>query len=140
MSNFHSVIFVYDKNIAIATHGNCYAIAFKSVVRSGHTAIAVLLESIFTWLTFATRVDKHSDTNVITDREFADRGAHFTHDARDLMTWDHRKDRRTPLFSDLMDVRVADPSEGNINQNVVRANTSTCEIVANKRSTFTECG
>jgi hypothetical protein len=99
-----------------------------------------LLKAVLARFTFATRVNEDADTDVITDREFADRGAHFTHDSSDLMTWDHREDRRTPFFTHLMYVRVADSSEGNINQNVVRAYVSPCEIVANKTSTFTKCG
>jgi uncharacterized protein (DUF1919 family) len=80
-----------------------------------------LLKAVFTWFTFATRVNEYADADVISHREFADRGTHFTHDASYLMTWNHWKDRRTPFFTHLMYIRVADPSEGNINENIVRA-------------------
>jgi len=77
---------------------------------------------------------------MVTDGEFFDGASNLTHDASDLMSRDHGKDRRAPFFPNLMNVRVADSGIGNINQNVMHANASTREIVAHKRSTLTQSG
>jgi hypothetical protein len=66
-------------------------------------------------------VDQAADADPVADRVPGDRGADLGDGPGDLVPRRERVVRVTPLAADGVDVGVADPAEGDVDEDVVRA-------------------
>ncbi len=106
--------------LAVATH-RLLAVVALTVVRHHRALDAELLLAVLAVLALAAGVDHAADADPVTDLVARHTIADLGHDAGDLVTGHHREDGAAPLLADLVDVAVADPGEGDVDDDVVIA-------------------
>jgi hypothetical protein len=110
-----------DDLLRVTAVGRRLAIHLGAVVRRRAAALAELLVVLAAVRAVAARIDEAADAGEVTDLHLLDVRADVRDPAHDLVARDHREDRLAPLFAGLMDVRMADAAEQNIDLDVVRA-------------------
>ena len=111
-----------DNTVGIAAIGDASKVHVWSVIGEGHVR-AELLETGLTLVAVAVGVNQAADCSKVAGLEVGDCGADVGNTADDLMSGNAWIDsgHRTPLITDLVEVRVADTAEKDFDLNVVFA-------------------
>jgi hypothetical protein len=115
------VLFDYN-TVGIAAIGDASKVRVWRVVGEGHVR-AELLEASLALVAVAVGVNQAADCSNVAGLELGDCGADLGDTADDLMSGNAWIDsgHRTPLITDLVEVRVADTAEKDFDLNVVFA-------------------
>jgi hypothetical protein len=113
------VVLVHHDPGGIAALGRSFAVPFVTVVGKTHAFRAELLLAGVAGLAVATGIHEATDADVVPDPETLDRRAGRLHGAHDLVPGDHGKDRAAPFVTDLVEVGMADPAEGDVDHDIV---------------------
>ncbi len=105
----------------VAAVGRRLPIHLGAVVGLRRALLAELLVVQAAVAAVAARVDHAPHAGEITHLEPGDLRAHARHAADDLVPRHHREDRVAPLPAGLMDVRVTDTAEQDLDEHVARA-------------------
>lgn len=113
----HGVVLVHDDVRGVAAVGGG-AVPVDGVVRGGVALGAVLLQAGLAVVALPAGVDHAADTHAVAHGELGDSGAGLGDDSGDLVAGDHREDALSPAVAGLVDVRVADTGELDVDQDV----------------------
>ena len=111
-----------DNTVGIAAIGDASKVHVWSIVSEDHVWTE-LLETGLTLVTVAVGVNQAADCSNVAGLELGDCGADLGDTADDLMSGNAWIDsgHRTPLVTDLVEVRVADTAEKDFDLNIVFA-------------------
>src|SRR5260370_27060 len=105
--NFQGILFIHYDLSGVATVGGSFAIPLVAVVGGVHPFFTILFLAGLALWTFATGIDKATDTGEVTDFEFSDLITHLDHAADNFVSGHHGINRVAPFVAGLMDVGVA---------------------------------
>ena len=100
-----------------------------SVVSAYTASLAVVLLTISAVSAVSTCVNKTPDASMVADFEFGDIFADSDYNASNFMARNHWENSLTPIFTDLMDVGVADACVGDFDVHVIITDGATSDLV-----------
>src|SRR5262249_53948096 len=119
LRNPQHIIFVHDDARGVSAVGRSFAVAFITIVRLAHAALAELLLASLAGLTSATRIDETADADGIANLPVLNLVASLRYDADDLVPGHHRKNRSPPIAADLMNIAMTDTTIENVDQHIM---------------------
>jgi hypothetical protein len=146
LGDLESVILVHNDVLGVSTVGNflqsgvsvvagAVRVLLFATVGTYHTSFAVVFATHLAVVAVSAGVDEAADTSVVTNYEFSDVLANSDDDTGNLVTGDHGESSGTPLFTDHMDVRVADTSEPGGDVDIVVTNSASLDSVGDEGAT-----
>ena len=121
------VALMHHDALRVAAQGVAGGVGNGAVVGADH-AVAVVFQAAGAIITMLTTVDNAANTDQITDLVTRHMGAHGTDPANDFVAWYTGKLRALPLGAHLVQVRVANTAEGNVDLHIVGARSTASDL------------
>ncbi|EPY40649.1 alcohol dehydrogenase (NADP+) [Angomonas deanei] len=115
--------------VGVATIGGGGLILLGGVVGEGGALHAVLLHVTLALLALAAGVHHAADSHGVANLVLGDLGADLGDVTDDLVAGDHGEDTLAPLVTDLVEVAVADATEGHLDGHVILTDITTLDGV-----------
>jgi len=120
--------------LGVGVEAGAVSVLELGVVGSDHTLSAVVTVGLLAVVAVTARVDEAADTSVVTDNEVLDVLADSHDNTGNLVSGNHGEDSGAPLFTSLMDVRVADTGELGLDVDIVVTDSASLDGVGDERS------